>query len=56
MWGIYIVEVQTRSRGETRLLEIGCQNEREALKYGRIWFPENRYDGHRVYRKLFPVK
>jgi hypothetical protein len=55
MWAVYIVEVQTRHSRETRILEVGCSGEREAERIGRIWFPEDRYVGHRVYRKLRPV-
>lgn len=50
MWSWFRIEVRHRESLQGRKFEVGCQNEREALAYGRIWLPEDRYKEHRAVR------
>ncbi len=49
MW--FRVQAETRAGRETKFVDINVHNEKEALHYGRVWFPEDQFMDH----KLVPV-
>lgn len=52
MW--FKVQAKQSKSGEIKTLEINVHNEREALDYGRIWFPVDHYRDHQIARKEEP--
>jgi hypothetical protein len=49
MW--FRVECEHKINKGTRHVDINAHNEKEALSYGRIYYPEDQYTGH----KLVPI-